>query len=275
MPTKSQSIQVSVSDNSLMDNSYWVKIEQENILSQAINLTDLLQMYSMSMSGQSAMNYLDYGCDATSYEDGSLEVIIKFFAWPSDPSLELTATLSIGEIINSSNVMKDKEFDLVIPLQKEIDLPYYMESAKVIEKTKFFNAFGLQVAEPSYDIIGSKIYFDQEVFGVIRIKGVAKGTLYTASLLFNDTYNFTTNSKNKITNIKETAIIDYVAEDGAVGKTQEELDIPPCVLALLEYCEDTGEKKISNASVDHNEYRTLIYFSTCTGGILLVDKEKI
>lgn len=249
--------------------SIWLTLEQEPVdMSAYVSVTDLVEMYSMTISGMTAYNYLGDGCPASIYSEGIIECPLVFYVWPSSVDLDYTIHTALGDIIETISVSMEKEFDFIIPFSKEISLPYNCSDLQYEWQTKAYDNLGQETDKPSITVHDNYLELDKSVFGVLRIKCLANGYKCTNLLTFDDTYDFETDSKKSITNVNETVTAKYTDEDDEEQSKQMEMDIPPCVAYLLEACTVGGDYILTQGSIYNTEKSATIYYSTCTGSVL-------
>ena len=235
----------------------WVKLEQMPVPESSLNLTDLSRMLTLVRAGVSAHAYRQPNCPCSVYE-GTVEVPLEFYAWPSAPGLPYELQAAQGALVAAVPAFLEREFSVVIDFQREIDLPFYADFLSwAWADMPCFDRMGNEVPRPHVAITSTRVYVGAEVLGVLRIKCVAVGHLHTLLL----TYPKTVGERVR------TNAPQVVATWGASLKHALSLDLPGCVVDLLETCEDgelLAEKAHGEVTQDTDKV-PIIYYNTCDG----------
>ena len=260
--------------------SEWVHLEQAGLpeLDQWANFADAVQMRARAMSGLSAWSYIKDSCPLTINDDGTVDVALDFYSFPSAMDLNYRVTASIGTLGEWIRVELEKEIDVIFE-GRRVELPWVASMASVEWISPCFRRDGSQIARPHITIEDAalSIASDEVAFGVARLKCLAHGFLHTTviRLVKQTTEQDEDGSLNvtgfKIENLTCSAIAAWGGggEDGEGGVEKLDLKIPKCVEDYLTTCPD-GEVKGGTKKGDDEDAGPVVYYSTCTGSVLAV-----
>jgi len=279
----SQTHKVNFSEDSLDLDSVWINMEQEYIseTSQDANLFDIFQMMGRSASGLTSFSYEPTELSFLSFSSTSIKLNLDFWVFPSNLDLAYSLRINTGSIHSKVYEEVPRVGNIVIPLQNQIKLPYLIDQSlsTFTWETPIYNSVGQLLNSQTINIEGPYLYFNEEIFGVIRANAVAKGHRHTATLTFpkstigrqeiaglvSNQLNF-----NSITNTKCSVICTYIDLKGDVQEEILELKIPKSVVDLLAECPNGRLRSNPRCDASESAYtsRLTIYYSTCTGEIL-------
>ena len=246
----------------------WVRLAQEPVSSAPLTDEDLHIMLAMVRSGVSARAYRPRDCAA--YVAGNQAMAdLAVHAWPS--ALDLPYTL-LPELVTAEAPTlwkQEREFDLVVAMSASASLPCVMEHCTLDWQTPCYNRRGVQVPAPMPALDGTTVRLDAEVFGVLRVRGVAVG--YRHGLRF----AMAKTGASAISDIKPAVAVFWRDSQGRQSKRLE-LALPACLTDLLALCPDGGTVR------DHQFVRLeedeetvpVVYYSPCSGGFLAVRYER-
>ncbi len=297
------SLRLSISNSSLVstdDDNIWVRLEQVKPIKLAYyaNAQDIYKMWNAAVTGRSAQTIRPPGCPV-GFAGDNIYVWLGFYAWPSSPDLLYTLSPSVGTIGPEQRIRKAREFSLFSDNASRLDLPYYLEDASWYWETPCFNRYGERIGSPAIISHGNWLEFSGEVFGCLRIKGMAIGGYYVSEMILNKpltTEELTVEQSKvlqqeqqeeyesdgilvyvppqitrlngyKIENLENTIMASWMELDGSTDTDQLRLEIPPCVEDALAFCPDMNEiivllcREVSTRNV---------YYSTCTGELIVI-----
>lgn len=262
------------------DLEYGVLMEQVEIseTSKKANITDILSMFARGRSGLTAYSYFPTSLSYVKFTNTSMEVELDFWVWPIPFELEYTLSLSGGTISDGYAGTQQKIGNIVVPMTNSVKLDYSInyQASTATWETPCYSEDGKFRNTPTISFNKQYIYFEENVFGILRANLTAKGYKYTATLVFSknkdgrDTVSdMITNQKlyDSVTDAGCTVICDYLDENGDSASTKLTLIIPDAILSLLEECDDdslVAEPRCEESNKTHIDY----YYSTCTGEIL-------
>lgn len=257
-------------DESLDMPDKWARIIQDAIpeYQQYTNFNQISAMLAHAMSGGSARSYLDQGCPA-SIADGVVTIPLTVIVFPSQLDLEYTVSTATGSVGQGEYTEVSRSFDLVVPMQKEIELPGIIEGISTTWQTSCYNSFGQVVSEPTIEVDKAVLKLSEEVFGVLRIEGTMLGYEHSITMELvkseTDLENEDQRIGYRIENLTNNAQVAWVDENGDTQSESIDLEIPECVKSMLEVCA-TGEL-LGNVNVTHADdgRHVTVYYSTCTG----------
>lgn len=243
----------------------WVRIEQliPPEVSQFASIRDVYQLWLSAATGKSAQKLRAVNCPVE-FDGSDIHVYLGFYAWPSYLDLPYDLTPSIGTIGERQVIRKRREFSAFIDNQNRLDLPYYMEEVTAEWETPTFDRYGEQITRPSITNHNTWIEFSSEVFGSLRVSGVAFGSYQVAEMIVTrelteeeipaeeladqqhpseDTYIVTPLPTKRLNgyipeNLDNTITAAWIAADGTTATEQMQLEIPQCVQDVLSFCPD-------------------------------------
>lgn len=162
----------------------WVRLEQVKPrgLDKALGMAMLHQMWLNAATGNSAAMLQFLGCPIE-VRGSKIHVFLDFYAWPYSPDLVYTLEAAHGNIINRRGAAEQREFSVFVNHDNIVLLPYYMPMVSAQWLTDTFNTDGEVVPKPKITNHKTWLELDAEVFGVIRIRGVAQGELATCEMI--------------------------------------------------------------------------------------------
>jgi hypothetical protein len=256
----------------------WVRLEQAEHpeVMQYANLYDIDQMMARARSGLSAWSYVKDSCPITINDDGTVDVALDFYSFPSAFDFTYAVSASIGTVGERIRVEQERELDIIFTGSR-VDLPWFASMASVEWISPVFRSDGSQIARPHITIEDAALVADADdiAFGVARLRCIAHGYLHTTVIRLvkqtteQDEDGNVNTTGYKIENLRCAATAAWQDEDGAARTEQLDLDIPKCVEDYLATCED-GEPKGGTRGGDDEEPRPVVYYNDCTGSVLLV-----
>lgn len=244
-----------------------VGIEQEPVADNSLTTDDLINMLALVRSGISAKLYRPDTCDVA-VVNGEVLADLIVYTWPKPYDLSYELASNYGELSARVAVTQDREFDFVINLSKQIELPFCVESISYSEtQLPFFDNTGSIVESPAITFDDKFVYISSEVIGVIRIKCRAKGHQRTLSLSF-------AKDDNILSSIDITTSASWKYQD-ELQTTVEKMELPGCLELLLATCDDDllREKKYGSFGAK-DELIPVVYYSDCDGSFMALRYEK-
>jgi len=271
----------------------WLTIEQKPtpVSQNNANLTDMVRMVAQAAAGGSARDYqLEKCAAATIGTDGSLIVTLTVYVWPNPANLSYSMASSAGTVSAGTPIEKIREIDVAVTGSDTVTLPWNAVSSTAEWQLPPVNEFSEPLeSPPEVAVDGSKITLSEECYGVLRLRGAAQGFSHEVVLRFNkglpsdplqpitvpaEAVNPTTTTMidvgHSLVSAKATVTASYRNEGGVLQSEILTLKIPPCVLDLLEYCED-GTLLVDNvdfASDTADGGIPTVYYDTCTGNVI-------
>lgn len=236
----------------------WVNLEQLPVADNSLGLKDLARMLTLVRSGVSAHAYRQPSCPCSIYE-GTVEVPLEFYAWPSAPGLPYELQAPQGDLVLFEAVFIEREFSVVIAFNKEIDLPFYADALSwAWADMPCFDRMGNEVARPHVVVTATRVYVAAEVLGAIRIQCVAVGHRHTLLLTYQKTIG-----------AKVSSNTPQVSATWGKDLTKTlSLSLPGCVSDLLASCDDgtlVAEAANGGEVQQDSEKVAILYYNTCTG----------
>jgi hypothetical protein len=278
----------------------WVHLEQVTPppLMQFATLQDVYRLWMAAATGKSAQLIRPAGCPMDFY--GQLvHIYLGFYVWPSDPELPFTLSTSNGVFGKYLTLHKAREFSEFIDNADSLDLPYYMEDITVVWETPCYDRYGAQIDRPEVTITPTRLTFDPEFFGCIRVYGKAigfgvvdyitmgkeikkdetpdedQGKPYSAYMVYDKNGYHTEKppavdlTGTKISNLQCTVTASWTALDGKTTKTSQlQMVIPQCVRDMLEMCPGMYDKFLM---ICYEMERMKVYFNGCDGDVIYTE----
>jgi len=254
------------------DDENWVKLQQFEYpdVAQAINFNDIYQMWLNAQQGLSAFAYVQSDCPMTITENGII-IALDFYVFPSDLSLPYTLSASLGELGEGQILTSlDREFDLIFPLSKEVELDYVASNLGLTWLAGPRTARNQPISPiPTITLDGRFVRSSVSMFAVLRARCQAQCYLHTVLIRlekFREEEQEDGTVKRevyKIENLKSSVTAVWTKVDGTVGTEILELDIPKCVEDFLTWCPDGTFKGYS--SVTRENRITRVFYNACTG----------
>lgn len=235
------------------------------------SLSDLAAMLRYARSGLSAREYqLDRCRWATLHADGTLEVQLSCFVWPSRP--ELVYSLALPGIATPGPVeavQLSRQWKFWISGRGLLELPWRLEEAGFSWQPGFscVNEFSAPIPAPElrHEYATIEVLGKQSCYGVLVVRGTAVGLRHVFTLSF---AKIEGNGELYSTDIESVPVsASWVDEDGETRTATAEVAIPPCVRDLLETCSDGRALLGMRVKRNATEGRDIAY-STCTGRVL-------
>jgi hypothetical protein len=255
----------------------WVRLEQEKIpdYSNALNFSDMYQMWVMAKYGTSAFMYLQNYCPISINADGTVTVAISFYSYPSQMDLVYSVDTSLGELGEKIRISEDREFDLKFENSNNATLPYVATNLEITPISRAIHSSKGEIPFPSYTVDGSVITLSESCFAVVRVKCKAQGFLHTVLLTF--VKEETTKDENgdinktgyKISNIQCTETAKWINGEYEQQEDVLDLEIPPCVESYLAQCGEGTGGGLKVIPLDKDRHQ-VVYWNVCTGNILAV-----
>lgn len=251
---------------SAADTSDWLRIEQAPVSAAALSAADLHAMLAMVKAGISARAYKPADCEAW-ISGGMAYAELGLYVWPSRLDLSYIIVPDLVTLGTVSDLSMEREFDLVVDFETTVTLPCYAESISLTWQTPCYNRRGEAVAAPAMRTTGTTIRLDAEVFGVLRVRCVARGYRHTLNFAMEKT------AASAITSLKPAVAVTWY--DGSDGQTVSlDITLPTCLLTLLAACDDGTTIRDSEFGDSEDEEVPVIYYSPCTGQMLMMRYER-
>jgi len=248
--------------------SVWVHLEQQPVSSSQLTDADLQTMLALVMSGTSARTYRPSSCEA--YLTGSSVVAeLGLYVFPSNMDLAYTLESELLDIGPKTAISMEREFDLVVGFDAEIELPFIADNLQLTWQTDCYSKYGVVVDRPEITSDSTKLSFSSEVFGVLRVRCNARGYYHTL------TFAMAKDADQSITDIQ--AAVEVTWDDGSGAQSDAlDIDLPPCLETLLEACDDgtTITESVFGSVTNEDETVPFIYYSPCSGRLLTVRNER-
>lgn len=267
----------------------WVRLEQimPSEAADYASLADVHAMWLAAATGRSARLLRSLTCPLE-FDGTTIRIFLGFYAWPSSPSLPFSLSVAMGEISAGQVVRQQREFSLFIDNRTGVDLDYYMEGISLVWETPSFLRTGEEIDAPTFTLVnGNRLEFSSEVFGAIRVSGIAVGMHHVVSMELSKPVEdvpapadytvypdntFLMNvppvdlvaSSPKIENLENTVTASWL--DQAETETEQlRLALPKCVAAVLAMCPDMYQ----TITLLCQEVSTLsVYYNACTGAVI-------
>jgi hypothetical protein len=256
----------------------WVRLEQEIVeVAQWANLYDIGQMLARAQSGLSAWSYVKDDCPITVNEDGTIDVALDFWSYPSSFDFDYSVGCSIGTLGERIRVEREREIDVVFDRTSRVDLPYYVTMPSVEWISPVIDRYGRSMARPHITAEAAALSVPSEIgFGACRVRAMTHGYLHTAVIRVvkqttdQDADGDINTTGYRITSLQCDATANWPLADGS-GYEQERLSlaIPKCVESYLESCSN-GNSKTGTAISSPSEQQPHVYYNSCTGSVMLV-----
>lgn len=167
--------------------SCWVRLEQimpDEAKSKAA-VADIYNLWLAAATGRSAVRLRPDNCPVEF--DGSItRVFLGFYLWPSRPDLQYSLSVALGRVGIARQVRPQRSFSAIVDNASRYALPYYMESVTVIWETPAYTPSGEQILPAPQPLLvdGIWLVWDREVFGAIRVDGLAVGSAIVIEMEF-------------------------------------------------------------------------------------------
>jgi hypothetical protein len=260
----------------------WLHLEQIAPVDEYANARDVYDMWLAASTGRSAQLLRSSVCPVEFIGD-TVNIYLGFYVWPSLPDLAYSLAASNGTINPGQHIRQHREFSVFIDNQDSIDLPYFMEKVSIAWETPTFDQYGASIPAPTITAAGNQIEFSTEVFGAVRISGMAIGWHHLLMISIDKPitaepengsvyYPSATEiyepgpilTSDKISNVSSTVTASWV--DGAETKNEQlSMKIPKCVEDLLNMCPENWKFQLCWEFVDK-----IYYYNACKGEIMYV-----
>lgn len=249
----------------------WVHLEQMPVPDNALNLKDLARMLALVRSGVSAHAYRQPNCPCSVYE-GTVEVPLEFFVWPSAPGLPYALQATHGDLGAGEAIMMEREFSVVVDFNRDIDLPFFIAADFTCTWADMpcFDRWGNEVDRPEVTVGAVSVQVGAEVLGVLRIRCVAIGFRHALQVVYPKT------SATRVS-AKSPQVTATWGSGDAAGSRTISLDIPGCVSDLLTTCDDGTllTEAVNGGQVSKETGKVpVIYFNKCTGAAYPVQYQR-
>jgi len=255
----------------------WVRLEQVGHpdVEQWANLFDVDQMQARARSGLSAWSYVKDSCPLTINSDGTVDVALDFWSFPSAFDFSYQVFASIGTVGERIRVELEREFDVVFDRTRRVELPYSVTLPSVEWVSPVIDRYGREMARPHITCEDAALTVPEEIgFGACRLRCIAHGYLHTVVIRLVKQTSEQDEQGNlnvtgfKISNLQCDATAAWVPVDGGHGEDKISLKIPKCVEDYLATCPD-GDVKGRVGKKEDGE-KPYVYYNDCTGSVLLV-----
>ena len=248
----------------------WVRLEQEPVRSGALTETDLLTMLALVQAGTSARAYRPADCVAYIKGDQA-HADLAVYAWPSRLDLAYTLTPLLVELGQVTALRQQRDFDLVIPMATSVELPFLMEAVTLAWQTPCCNRFGQQVGPPGISVTGASLELSAEVFGVLRVRGLALGFRHALH------FAMAKSAGAAITDITPVLTAAWLDPDQGQQTERLEIELPDCLTDLLAICPDGVSQRahaLGQITDVSDDGVPVVYYSTCDGRVLALRYER-
>lgn len=276
----------------------WLNLEQEVIPLSERNATlaDMVQMFVRAVSGLSARSYQVEKCSAATITPAGVIVVeVTLYAWPHDLALGYTLSSSFGLIGSGVPVEIEREVDVAIEGATSATLPWMVTAATAWWQIPCVNEFSEPLETvPTITIEGAEIRLSAPCYGVLRVRGLARGYAHTVTMEFSKSANPVSTRPAAgswggatmetavlfastpdplgyaVTSVDVSVVASYVDGDGQGIETLQ-LTLPSCVLDLLEYCPDgtlAAQDRGDSVTTEIQNQVPVVYYDTCTGQVI-------
>jgi len=263
-----QTLSISYTGDADATVSPWVNLEQQPVSGVKLTENDLQTMLALVRAGISARTYRPASCEA--YLTGENVVAeLGLYVFPSSLDLAYTLESELLAIGQPSALSLEREFDLVVGFDTEIELPFIAENIQLTWQTDCYSKYGVVVDLPEITAQPTRLAFSAEVFGVLRVRCNARGYLHPL------TFAMSKASDQSITDIQAAVEVAWHDESGSQYDSVD-IELPLCLEALLAACGDgtTITESVFGSVNDDDETVPFIYYSPCSGRLLTVRNER-
>lgn len=242
------------------------------------DLADIDAMLSMALAGISAVNRQLERCRwARWLEDGSLELRLALYVWPSDLDLAYSLHLPPGVQASAPALVRERrDHKYWIAGSRNLELPWLLEDAHSYWHPTIgcLDAWSRSIPPPTIRQNRARLELDREAYGVLVAGGLAVGWRHTISITYNKVA-FGSDEQSadqpQISRIEADDIpvqAGWIDEHGEPQTTDARLSIPACAKALLESCSDGRSRTFGSILAPDHDAPWIIYYSTCDGHML-------
>lgn len=252
----------------------WVKLEQ--IIPQGLrsyaSIKDLYDLWLAAKTGRSAQNIRLGDVCPVEVEGKIVRLWIDFYVWLSDPSLPYSVSAGIGSFSAQEVTNTHKEFSLVVEDAAYLNLPYYFgPDIEVFWESATFDSLGEQIHNVTITVVnGNRLYFSEEVFGVVRVSGSAAGfkqrlTLEVEALTDQATGEYIEYTLTEF-NVDIIVTTDFSEETMHLSDST----LPECVRELLSRCPNQENIDLCTSFAERGLLGKIltVFYNSCTGEVL-------
>lgn len=263
MSTRTDLIITLAAPASVSAEGYRIGLDQDPVDNGRLSLADLQQMFARARSGLSARTWSPQGCTVRVSRD-RMTVETGVRVWPS-ADLAYSLSVALGSFGPAALYQQEREFDLLVSHDDEVHLPYRCANVRTSWQTPCFNRFGERVAAPDLTILPDRIRLATATWGVLRVRALAHGYRHPLTIEFPRVLG------QRIEDIRNHCTCTWTDPSGPRASGLD-LALPACVRQLLAACPD-GVPVIDIDVTEDEEGIPTVYYSTCTGQVLLVRYE--
>jgi len=238
----------------------WLELEQDDV-SPASGKTDfslLRDMITLAAAGVSARLAVSRSCPVA-IGSSQVHVPLGFIAWVSDVDLPHSVSANMGTLSAGVLTRREVDLDVVVDFRASKDLPWITESARAEWQTGCWNRLGESVDPPEVTVSGSVLEVAAEVFGVLRLSGIALGMHYVLLLTFDRQTGY------KITDVAPVVTATWSDDSGEAQARSLRLTVPDCVERHLAFCPNKVPMILVNTSEAEGDPIPVVYYDSCTG----------
>ncbi len=252
-------------DRSTSVGSNWLNLEQEYKPkdSDSATIGDLSQMLNLGKAGQSAFRYITDVCPYAVVFGDVITISLDFYVWPSAIDLNYNLAADLGVISEGESLELARSFDVPLKGVDTVTLPY-MFSGTLTPEMPFISSNGSLLTDVDITIDGSQLYSSAKTYCVLRAEGIVTGFKHTVEMAIHK------DVEEKILNLNNSIVATWVDDEGESQEDILTLDIPPCVVDLLEECPDGTTVAWTGCfgrNCDGIDY-FVVRYNTCTGSII-------
>lgn len=247
----------------------FVHLEQANLPGTTKRLSEavLRRLYERALQGMSTASYRPPHCPVVNAGDNFV-VWLDFYAYPSSKDLEYTIKSDVGRLSTKVYAHVPKSEQIIFGMTDYYGLDYLpLQVSAARWETPCYTYDSEPTSRPHLEVEGTGISLSEIVFGVAWLSSRAFAHKYRLIL--------TTSVAKGERTINMTPTITVTWYDGGELMTEQlQLEVPDCVKAALERCEDGdgdgdgGEELIVCKKGYPNGKHYTIYYSSCDGSIL-------
>ena len=246
-----------------------VSLAQERIpeTSKYAEIGDLMPMWNNAINGKTAYEYIYDTCPYATIKDGVLTITMRFFVYPSVISLPYRLVCDFGTISPGILIQQSRSTDVLLNGVDTLQLDTVIDG-KITPQMPVFNRDGEEIY-PEITLENGIITASESCYTALRLNGLVSCFQHDLVMVIQKTtagYRPGARIGLKISNLTNSVTAEWVDENDKLQKTTMGIEIPPCVEAMLEVCEDDlpGEEVDVDKALDS----LIVYYNTCTGEII-------
>lgn len=252
-------------DSSAIQSALWLRMEQAETSDNTASLGDLNQMITSASSGISALDYALRCCPEVKLKEDSLTISLVVYLYPSILATPYMLSAEWGAVSSQKLVKQAKSFDIIFDNIKKYDFNFIFDGT-ALAQTPFFDKYGAVLSDIAIDLAPTYISTSKDTYCVFRAQGYASCYEHTITMVLQRKYGY------RVSDLKNSLALSYIDSNGKIISSKLDLKFPACAEKLLDTCDD-GTLKVTSDIKEDIIYSTNIYYSTCTGQVLLIAEE--